>query len=351
MSIQIHQRPGVYSSYDIAALRPRHGGRKTVGLAALSQKGTPGEVQTFTSHEAAALVFGGKEEDIVRLIQIILLNGAAAVAVVPVQDQDGYAAAFQTLNAQEGISLVLCDSTDQAIQQALRDSVLAASAARRERIALAAGGNQESVSALIARAKALNCERMVLVAPGTVDAEGSPQSGVDACAAVAGVLAAEADPAIPLGGARLTGLWGLSTQYSDNDIDLLVQGGVTPLESVSGAVSVIRGVTTRTKTGEAEDATWRELSTILIVDDIIPSIRSSLSSRFRRVKNTAQSRGAIRSQVVLELENKKNKEIITQYDAVAVRADEENPTVCLVDFSFTVAQGLNQIWLNAHITI
>ena len=55
--------------------------------------------------------------------------------------------------------------------------------------------------------------------------------------------------------------------------------------------------------------------------------------------------------MVLELENKLAKEIITAYDAVTVTADPENPTVCLVDFSFTVAHGLNQIWLSAHITV
>ena len=34
-----------------------------------------------------------------------------------------------------------------------------------------------------------------------------------------------------------------------------------------------------------------------------------------------------------------------------IAADPEDPTRCLVDFSFTVAHGLNQIWLTAHITI
>ena len=38
-------------------------------------------------------------------------------------------------------------------------------------------------------------------------------------------------------------------------------------------------------------------------------------------------------------------------DGVAVSADPEDPTRCLVDFSFTVAHGLNQIWLTAHITV
>lgn len=101
----------------------------------------------------------------------------------------------------------------------------------------------------------------------------------------------------------------------------------------------------------AADATWRELTTIRIVDDVIPTVRSALRAKFRRAKNTEQSRGAIRSQVVLELENKLAREIITGYDGVTVTADSENPTVCLVDFSFTVAHGLNQIWLSAHITV
>ena len=88
-----------------------------------------------------------------------------------------------------------------------------------------------------------------------------------------------------------------------------------------------------------------------MVDDVIPTVRNVLKSRFRRAKNTAQNRGAIRSQVVLELENKLAREIITGYEQVSVSADSEEPTRCLVDFSFTVAHGINQIWLSAHITV
>ena len=32
-------------------------------------------------------------------------------------------------------------------------------------------------------------------------------------------------------------------------------------------------------------------------------------------------------------------------------ASEDDPTVCLVEFAFTVAHGLNQVWLSAHITV
>ena len=73
------------------------------------------------------------------------------------------------------------------------------------------------------------------------------------------------------------------------------------------------------------------------------------ASAGRKIRSRAGGPSA--SQVVLELENKKSREIITGYDGVTVTALPENPTVCLVEFAFTVAHGLNQIWLTASITI
>ena len=131
----------------------------------------------------------------------------------------------------------------------------------------------------------------------------------------------------------------------------LVRGGVTPIETVGGVSSPVRGITTKTSSGGAADTTWRELTTILIVDEVIPTIRSALRTRFARSKNTAQSRGAIRSQVVLELEEMKSREIVDSYGEVLVSALKSDPTVCLVEFSFTVAHGLNRIYLTAHITV
>ena len=104
---------------------------------------------------------------------------------------------------------------------------------------------------MVTRAEAINSERMVLVGPDMKDESGKALSGVFAAAAVAGAIACGADPAVPLNGAELYGIGGLQSVYSDNDIDLLVQGGVTPLEDVGGVVSPVRGITTRTKTGSA----------------------------------------------------------------------------------------------------
>ena len=352
MSITVHQRPGVYSSYDASAVVSGRGSGRLVGLAAVNTAAQAGTVQTVTSYDQAVALFGsGGAEDMAELIRLALKNGASGVAAVAAASEEGYQEAFALLAGVENVAAVICGSTELEVQKGMRASAVEASERRRERLCVAAGAAGESVAELIARAKELNHERVVLVAPGAVDGEGNPASGLTLAAAVAGAIAGESDPAVPLGGAELSGLSGLSARLEDNDVDLLVLGGVTPLESLGGVVSVIRGVTTRTTSGGTEDATWRDLTAIRVVDDVIPSLRSALRAKFRRAKNTEQSRGAIRAQVVLELENKLAREIITGYDGVTVTADSGDPTRCLVDFSFAVAYGLNQIWLTAHITV
>ena len=353
MSEMKHERPGVYSVYDASAVVAAGRGNKTVGVAAKALRGTVGEAVVLTGYTAGVAAFG--EETVPgmsAILRLLFANGAATIVAVRVADGGAlsdYEAAFETLGKQD-VQIVVCDSADLAVQQALRTAVETASGQRKERIAVV-GGDGDTAAELVARAAGLNSERMVLVGPDAMDSKGNALAGVFAAAAVAGVLADGRDPAIPLNGAEVKGLGGLAETYSDNDIDLLVRGGVTPLESVAGVVSPVRGITTRTTTGGAADATWRELTTILIVDDVIPALRSSLRSKFARAKNTARSRSAIRSQVIVELEKKVAAEIIDSYGEVTVTASAEDPTVCLVEFGFAVAHGLNQIYLTVHITV
>ena len=354
-STVMHERPGVYSSYDASSAISGGTAKKVIGVAARAAKGEANRAVRITSYTAGVSAFGEDNESSAMegLLRLLYQNGAAVVAAVAVAapaDKQDYEAAFAALSAQEDVSVVVCDSADTEVLQALRDSVTAASGARRERIAVA-GSEEETVSAMIEQAEALNSERVVLLGGRALDSGGEMLSGPAAAAAVAAVIAATADPAIPLNGAPLEGISGVAADFSDDEIDLLVRGGVTPLEGNAGIASPVRGVTTRTTTGGASDSTWRELSTVLIVDNVIPQIRSALRRTFNRAKNTAQTRSAVRSRVIVELENKRQAEIIDGYGDVTVRASEENATVCEEEFSFAVAHGLNQIYLTAHITI
>ena len=349
----LHERPGVYSVYDTSSVLSGGRAARTIGVAARAAKGEADKAVTVTGYAAGAAAFGEDETPgMSTLLRLLFAGGASAVTAVPVGGEgtvEDYRRAFAVLGREEA-QILVCDSGEETVQQALRDAVEEASALRHERIA-AVGCAGAEVSELVSRAEALNSERVVLVGPDALDSGGKPLSGVFAAAAVAALAAAGGDPAVPLNGGELKGLGGLSQDYGEGDIDLLVRGGVTPLECVAGTVSPVRGVTTRTKTGGVPDATWRELTTILIVDDVIPAVRSALRSRFSRSKNTARTRAAVRSQVIVELEKKLAAEIISGYDGVTVTASEEDPTVCLVEFGFSVAHGLNQVRLTVHIEI
>lgn len=338
-----HERPGVYSSYEASSLTAATAGGGNVAVVAKLDKTNLEPYYQWTSFSRALADVG--DCTLSRMAQLAIRNGAGVVYGIPAgEDYDG---AFAVMAALEDVNVVVCDSTTLSVQQALKTAVQECAAARRERIAVVGGAAEETVAQLIQRAAGLSSERMVLTAPGAGDGSG----GALCAAAVAGAIAGSSDPALPLGGAQLYGLEGLETNYDDGDIDLLVQGGVTPLETLAGSCYVVRGVTTRTKTGGAVDATWRELTTILVVDEVIPGIRNALRAKFGRAKNTVQSRGAIRSLVVMELEKRVSREVIDGYEDVTVSALDSDPTVCLVEFAFTVAHGLNQVWLSAHITV
>ena len=255
-----HERPGVYSSYETSSLTAAGvgGGNVAIVAAAGSADGGLEESYQWTSYSKAAADVG--DCVLSRMAQLAIRNGAGVVDGIPAGKD--YGQAFAVAAELEDVSIVVCDSTDLAVQQKLKTVVQECSSARRERIAVVGGAAGESVKALTERAAGLNCERMVLVAPGAGDGSG----GAPCAAAVAGAIAGSSDPALPLGGAQLYGLGELETGYDDGDIDLLVQGGVTPLETLAGACYVVRGVTTRTKTGGVVDATWRELTTILVVN-------------------------------------------------------------------------------------
>ena len=351
MSETRHERPGVYSVYDASSVTSAGRAAKRIGVAALAVKGTANAVVTLTGYSTGVDVFGEDEAGapgMSTLLKLLFANGASTVYAVrtgEAADLEAYQAAFAALESYD-VQVMVCDSSEVNIQKALKTAVETASAARGERIGVI-GGSGDTAAQLVTRAAAVNSERMVLVGPDMKDENGTELPGVFAAAAVAGAIACGSDPAMPLNGAELYGIGGLQSVYSDNDIDLLVQGGVTPLEDVGGVVSPVRGITTRTKTGSAADATWRELTTILIADDVIPTVRSALRSKFARAKNTAQGR----AQTIVELEKKKDAQIIESYGEVTVTASADDPTVCLVEFSFGVAHGLNQIHLAVHLTV
>ena len=350
MSLTYHERPGVYSSYDASSMIARGSTERVIAL--IGQAEAKAGLYRLHSYSEAKEAFAEGSE-LARMARLAYQNGAETVLASPVADDTlaEYQAAMALVFAEKEAGFCVAASALETVHKALRDAVEASSSQSGECIGLV-GMSDPSIKDLTDRAALLNSERMVLVAPDVyVWGESEKAGGAMAAAALAGVLADQSDPALPLNGQVLYGLTGVSEMYEETQIDALVKGGVTVLECWGGKVSVMRGITTRTKTGQSPDATFRELGTILVADDVIPAIRRSLRAKFVRAKNNALTRNAIRSQVIVELEDRIEREIIEGYDNLTVTALASDPTTCLVEFEFTVVHGLNRIFLTAHINV
>src|SRR5699024_3389392 len=83
LSTIIHERPGVYSSYDASTVVRSGVGSKVVGIAAQSEKGAVDAVTLLTSYAAGVTAFG-ETGAMTPLLRLLFLNGATAVKAVRV---------------------------------------------------------------------------------------------------------------------------------------------------------------------------------------------------------------------------------------------------------------------------
>lgn len=349
MTISYHERPGVYSDFEASAVYAGTLSGKTVGLAA--QSGAEAGLYTVTSGADAARFAG--DAVLYPMLHLLLQNGVGKVLVYALESAtvEAYTEAIRAILAKKEARILLTDSDSAQVADVLKTAVETASKERNECIAVV-GVAEQNDAARIAFAGAINSPRVIVTAPESYRSSGSgDKSAAYSAAALAGLIAAQTDPALPLGGARLAGLEAVDTAWTESAMDLLIRGGITPLEYVDGGVSVVRGVTSKTTESGASDPTWKEITTILTVDDVITGIRSALQAKFRRAKNNAATRSAIRDQVVIELEGRLRRQIIDFYDGLSVAANADDPTACDVIFSFGVTHGLSHILLTAHITV
>ena len=68
-------------------------------------------------------------------------------------------------------------------------------------------------------------------------------------------------------------------------------------------------------------------------------------------KNNEKTRSALATQTAVKLEEYRLQGILDSYRSPVVAASGEDPSVCVVTVEFTAARGLNQIVIQASITV
>lgn len=340
-------RPGVYSRYDISSHYSTALSSRYAAVAAKSSGSAPQEALRFSSYAEAqqALPPDGDGECLLGCVRLLFDCGVSQVVAVAVKED--YAAALALVEEIPNIGAVVCDCTEEAGLAALRDSVHRSSGALRERIAFCGMDDPEAAAKA---AKALNSERVVLACPAASPRGSARRGAVYTACALAGAVLAQDDPAHNFNGLRLSALESPDA-LEESQIQTLLGAGVTVCEEVGGAVECIRLTTTRTETSGEPDNTLRSVNTVLIIDDVMATIRSALKARLGGARISELSYGSIVSQVLVELAAKRESGVIESYEPPKVYGDSADPAVCVVELSFKVAQVLSQIHVVAHIEV
>ena len=152
-------------------------------------------------------------------------------------------------------------------------------------------------------------------------------------------------------GRRLYACGELENSFTQQETEALISAGVTPVEFDGSGIVTVRGITTKTSTDGVADKSLREANTVMVANEVVKTVSEALRLKFARSRNDALTRGAIRSQVIVELEKLQKAGIIEGYGSVSAVADSSDATVCRVSFEFTAAHGLNTILLTAYLEV
>ena len=341
-----NQRPGVYSRYDATSSYTAPMSLKYAAVVAKATGGEADALYSFGSMAEASEIFPYDADGIYMrdLIGLLFESGISRVLAVPVGD--GYETAFETLSTAENVGAVICDADGQEDLTKLKEYVIKSFEERRECIAFCGLDDAAAAEA----AQALNCERVVMTCPVVALKKNGRRSAVFAAAAVAGKALATGDAAYNFNGEAFP-LLTEPEALPENTIQHLLESGVTVFESVGGEVECIRALTTRTKTNGVPERSMTGINTILIIDDVMQFVRATLRIQLRGGRVSGSPLESIRSQVVVALSQKQQEGLLESFAPPRCRPGLTDPSVCIVEMSFTVAHVISQIHVTAHIQV
>jgi hypothetical protein len=320
-----NQRPGVYAKYGFSgAAAPACA--KTCALI-LNNANLSGAYEILSYDDPPP----GADEITKNCLRVLFEGGAGKVLLI----SPGGGSPFALLNAHGGADIVVCDegiSSDELL--AYLDKAL-----NGQGQILSFVGRDTSKGAALA-ARNFSHQRVCVASPAVSLSEGGDAKSIyTACALAAAVLLAQGPPH-HFSGMAFPSL-GSAAPLAEDEIQSLLSSGVCVFEDAGGTVRLIRALTT------SPAPSMRSLSAVLISDYVLNRLRQSLSSK---LATKAASPDSIRDHVAVELSDLAAENIITDFSSPKCRAAKDDPTLCIVEISFSVAHLISRIHITAHIT-
>ncbi|MBQ8533928.1 MAG: hypothetical protein IJ462_03760 [Clostridia bacterium] len=322
--------PGVYTSVKKTSSGNGFG---AVCIAAKAQNGNTGEAVTLYSKSAAISVFSDPTDAAVlsAMVSAAFDNGAKKVYAVNCQAASDYLAAFEIFSSFEDATVIVCDSSDQAVLSALNTSVDTSVERGYERFAVI---SVEADNISLERGM-----RSVFVSQ-TSETLGVTSKHITA-AAISGLICKGVYSNKNVNRSSFSGIT-LTDSITQVTADSLLSSGITPV-GVMGSCSVSRCICSFTDNG------IKDIYSVIACDKVIRGARGVLTDLFESAVSPTYS--AIESKLIVFLEKAVDMGLISQYERPILTPNTTDATICDILLSFTSAVGINQIRLFAEVSI
>lgn len=318
-----------------------------------------------------------KVNELVVAAKLAFLNGASVLYVCQVEEGNDKSALdniraavdkFEEVDLQALVCVADAGSmgANKELQSYIQQHVNKQSniMSQHERIAIVNGiAHHDDVNELLQYAATFRDgdgkgdQRIVVIAPGTVTVDAANKDGevkefaLPATFAAAAMIGRTTDNSIsvaePLTRKTLAGIKSISTKYIRQEIEKLSAGGVLVLLDKSGIIKVNQSVTT-----DISNQNNRELSVVLIKDEVRKDLRTLLDQYIGHFYNRKKTPTTIKSAICGYLDSKLDT-LIEGYDKsdVIVLPDDKEATQVNVNLKFAVLRPLNYIYLSFMVVL
>lgn len=309
-----------------------------------------------------------------KLVKLLIDRGAGPVRATPsvkAPTAVTLAARQAAWAAQEADSLVRIRLTDSILNTdhiALATSCDNASLLQNKQFAIVGVAKATTKATLLSSATAAASKRLVMVAPGVVDELGVLQDGNFTAAAIAAMVAQNADPADDLDTATIPKLVSMEQTAAGydmlrrtvvagsvvNDFEDLLVGGVSPImPGINGGVAI-----SHLRMTYKTDSTFDALMTRIIVDQIFTLVRDYCEN-FNQLRkgNTPTTRAQLASAVEALLKEHSDwvqpvllpDGVTTGYGVTVTASADQRQQI--VSYQGALVRGVQTILVSGNLTI
>ncbi len=340
-----NMRPGITATYTLNSVVALNNAK---GIGIIANSATATELKHINMVSQVESLSSDYQADLIQLINSIynlVLTDVYIAPIVSDSDED-FSTALNMLINQSNVYIIIVLGDAFAKADFIKNALNVASLEKKEKIAVITCPEGTDVNTA---ATSLNHERIMLTYPKITAVDGSTDLS-------AGILSAfisrNTNPASNLNGEYISGEYVLSQVMSEDEINTAIANGVCVFEQIGTYTELIRGVSTKTRDENGNlNSTYRNISTIILIDSVVPIIRVAIEQRLKFLVNSKSSIDSLATQIVIILSNFKDDGILSDYDNPIINISIDDPSVLEIDLSFTVAQGINRIAITCHITV